>query len=309
MLRPVTVGKPAMSRDVDLEEVTRAVAAALRNVERELEVFILKLTHGDPLISLDAPFASRRPVETVCDAYARIDYGMEDDVRSSVTCVGVVCASQSAMGQALRLNAAKAQLQATCAPLQKYRMRVRVRAPDGQEVVRMSTLVREVLRRIGRSHLNMVAAYRRVPVLGALPSRIAFTRTLTRRVRRATREALLERLALSDKPLAADDRARLLSTRDPEFAVVDPHAPNVRANIWYRSRDARNRDCVQVSAEVPILFGEGRRRELPEIVYPDAEEWARTADGPRRPRATKLEAQPFLRTLPVFRYRASPSLR
>ncbi len=300
-----------MSRSaaVDLEEATPLVASALREVERELEVFIQKLAHGNPLISLDAPFASHRPVETVCDVFARIDYGMEDDVGSSVNCVGVICASQSAVGQALRLNQAKARLQATCSPLQRYRMRVRVRAPDGQEVVRMSTLVRVVLSRIGRSHLNLLAAYRRVPVLGAQPSRIAFTRTLTRRVRRTTREALLERLALSDKPLAAADRERLLSTRDPEFAVVDPHAPNVRANIWYRARDARNRDCVQLSAEVPLLFGEGRRRELPEIVYPDAADWARTADGPRRPRATKLEDRPFLRTLPVFRYRASSAKR
>ena len=167
----------------------------------------------------------------------------------------------------------------------------------------MTSLVRVILRNIGRSHLNLLAAYRHIPILGTQPARIAFTRTLTRRVRRVTREALLERLQFSERPGAAEDRSRLRSAPDHHLALVDPHAPNVRANVWYRSRDSRNRDCVQISAEVPILYSTGRRRALPEIVYPDAADWARTADGPRRPRATKLEAEPFLRTLPVFRYR------
>jgi hypothetical protein len=289
---------------VDLESATQLVASALRELERELEAFVQTLAHSRALVSLAPPFATERPMETVCNAYATIDYDMEDEAHSSISCVGVACSSQSAVAQAERLNGAKARLQAVCAPLQKHRVRTRARDPDGTESVRMTSLVRVALRSIGRSHLNLLAAYRRIPVLGAQPSRIAFTRTLTRRVRRVTREALLERLEFSDKPGAAEDRQRLRSTLERHLALVDPHSPNVRANVWYHSRDARNRDCVQLSAEIPILYREGRRRELPEIVYPDAADWARTADGPRRPRATKLEAEPFLRTLPVFRYRA-----
>jgi hypothetical protein len=169
--------------------------------------------------------------------------------------------------------------------------------------------VRVILRNIGRSHLNLTAAYRRIPVLGAQPVRIAYTRTLTRRVRRLTREALLERLEFSDKPGAAEDRARLRSTADAHLALVDPHVPNVRANVWYQSRDARNRDCVQLSAELPLLYRSGRRPALPEIIFPDAADWARVADGPRRPRTTKLEPDPFLTTLPVYRYRPPPRRR
>ena len=288
---------------VDLEEATRAVATALRGFERELEAFIQKLAHSNALVSLDAPFASERPMEAVCNAFATIDYGMEDEVHSSVNCVGVVCSNQSTVAQAGRLNEAKARLQAVCSPLQKHRMRLRTHDGDGTERIRMTTVVRVILRTIGRSHLNLLAAYRRVPILGAQPVRIAFTRALTRRVRRVTRDALLERLEFSDKPGAAEDRQRLRSLTDRHLALVDPHAPNVRANVWYRSRDARNRDCVQISAELPILYREGRQRGLPEIAYPNAAGWARTAGGPRRPRATKLEAEAFLRTLPVFRYR------
>jgi hypothetical protein len=295
--------------DIDLEGATRSVTVALREFERELATFIQDLAHSDALVSLDARFTSSRPVEAVCSAFATIDYGIADDAHSTVTCVGVVCSNQSTVAQAVRLNEAKARLQMACAPLQMHRMRVRVHDAEGNESVRMTTLVRVILRNIGRSHLNLLAAYRRVPILGARPTRIAFTRTLTRRVRRVPREVLLKRLEFSDKPAAAEDRARLRAATDRQFALVDPHSPNIRANIWYHSRDAHNRDCVQISAELPILYREGRPRALPEIAYPDAADWARTADSPRRPRATKLEADPFLRTLPVFRYRTLPRRR
>jgi hypothetical protein len=305
------MGKARMPRTaaIELEQATRAVAAALREFERELDAFVQNLAHGKALVSLDAPFATNHPVETVCSAFATVDYDMEDEVHSSATCVGVVCASQATVDQAVRLNEAKERLRHTCAPLQKHRMRVRVRDADGNENVRMTSLVRVILRNIGRSHLNLLSAYRQVPVLGATPVRIAFTRTLTRRVRRVTRDALLERLEFSEKPGAAEDRQRLRASPDRHLALVDPHSPNVRANVWYHSRDARNRDRVQIGAELPILYREGRRRELPEIGYPDPADWARSADGPRRPRAAKLEAEPFLSTLPVFRYRPVPRRR
>jgi hypothetical protein len=293
----------------DLVSTTPVVAGALREFERELQAFVQALAHDDALISLDPSIPGARPLETVCNAFATIDYAMTDEVHASVSCVGVVCASAATVARGEQLNAAKERLQRVCAPLQKHRMRVRVREADGEEIVRMTTLVRVILRNIGRSHLNLLSAYRHVPILGAQPVRIAYTRTLTRRVQRVTREALLERLQFSEKPDAPSDRERLRSVPDSHLALVDPHVPNVRANIWYRSRDARNRDCVQVAAELPLVYRAGRRPALPEIVFPDAADWAREADGPRRPRATKLEAEPFLRTLPVFRYRVLPRRR
>lgn len=289
----------------DLSDTTAAITEALRELERELRVFVQALAQNDTLVSLDPRFATARPVETVCDAFTAIDYAVGDPLHSSVSCVGIVCTNQATVAQARQLNAAKAALQRICAPLQRHRMRVRAHDANGEEVVRMTSLVRVVLRNIGRAHLNLLAAYRRVPVLGARPARIAYTRTLTRRVRRQTRDALLERLRFSEKPGAAEDRERLRAISDAHLALVDPHIPNVRANVWYESRDAGRRDCVQISAELPIIYRGGRRPALPEVVYPEPTDWERGADAPRRPRATSLEPAAFLQTLPVFRYRAA----
>lgn len=62
----------------------------------------------------------------------------------------------------------------------------------------------------------------------------------------------------------------------------------------------RNRGRVQVSAELPLLHPLGRSKEIPDIKYPEAEEGASL---PARKRAGKLEPEPFLDTLPVYRYR------
>ena len=59
-------------------------------------------------------------------------------------------------------------------------------------------------------------------------------------------------------------------------------------------------DERKVSAELPLLYPLGRSKEIPEVKDPEAEEGARPE---ARQRIGKLEAKPFLETLPVFRYR------
>jgi hypothetical protein len=102
----------------------------------------------------------------------------------------------------------------------------------------------------------------------------------------------------------ATEWGRLLTRRRQQhgvhLALVKERYRNVRANVWFNGLDARNRSRVQVSAELPLLYPLGRSKDIPEIKYPQAEEAARPE---ARPRAGKLEDQPFLATLPVYRCR------
>ena len=81
------------------------------------------------------------------------------------------------------------------------------------------------------------------------------------------------------------------------------HYTNIRANVWFDGLDNRNRGRVMISAELPLLYPLGRSRELPEIRYPAAEEGTPLQ---ARPRTGKLEDQPFLDSLPVYRYQPTP---
>ena len=177
-----------------------------------------------------------------------------------------------------------------------------VKDGQGGRVVKSLPLVRVILRELQRSDLNLLAAYRKIPILTGRIERVAYTRARTRAVYRKTRAEILALLEASPRPLAADDRQRLqqLPARETHLALVKEHYTNIRANVWFHGLDSRNRGRVMVSAELPLLYPLGRTKAVPEIRYPDPEEGARTSV---QPRAGKLEPEPFLVTLPVFRYR------
>jgi hypothetical protein len=86
----------------------------------------------------------------------------------------------------------------------------------------------------------------------------------------------------------------------PFRALVKDHYQNMRANVLYSRLDARGRGRVQIAAELPIMFAQGRRPEPPKIKFPAA---ADLTGEPKRMRQSKLEASPYLQSLPVYRYR------
>jgi hypothetical protein len=62
------------------------------------------------------------------------------------------------------------------------------------------------------------------------------------------------------------------------------------------------RGRIQISAELPLIYATGRRTEEPEVHFPaDGEDLVK----PRRQRESKLDPEPLLRSLPVYRYSSS----
>lgn len=117
---------------------------------------------------------------------------------------------------------------------------------------------RAIFRSLQRSDLNLLAAYRRIPLLEHRPARIAFTRARTRSVYRKSRENLLDLLHRSERPAASADRPRVRACRDRWFGWVKERYENVRANVWYAALDTRGRGRVQIAAGLPIVFAPGR---------------------------------------------------
>jgi len=84
------------------------------------------------------------------------------------------------------------------------------------------------------------------------------------------------------------------------LALVRYRYQNIRANILYARLDPKGRGRIQISAELPLIYATGRRSEPPEVNYPANPEHL---GKPMRARASKLETEPLLRSLPVYRYR------
>jgi hypothetical protein len=285
---------------IDLETHKRNVARALGALDDALTRFVDALAHEPVWIRIDGARTERDARRRACEAFAATRYDMEDERNESPVCTGVIGASADLIARAERVNVLKGELKEICAPLQRQQMRVPLKGGEGGS--EKLALVRVVLRAIQHSDLNLLAAYRKIPILGAPPESVTFTRARTRAVYRKSVDEIFNLLATSESPIASADRARLaaLAPSETHLALVKDHYENIRANVRYRRLDARGRGRVQVAAELPLLYAQGRHPAEPAVSFPSAD----AADtAPRRERTSRIEPDPYLLALPVHRYR------
>jgi hypothetical protein len=283
---------------LDLTAKRLEVAASLKDLERRIAAFTEALAHAAILITLEGNSelsATRR----ACEAYAAIDYQTHDDAETSLVCLGVIGASAEILRKAQAANKAKEEFKALCAPL--HRVQVRIPVKGEKTPTAPISAMRVILRNIQRSDLNLLAAYRKIPILDAPPATVTYTRANTRSVYRKSVEEIADLLQILSSSAAIADREKLaaLDRRITHLALVKERYQNIRANVLYSRLDPKGRGRIQISAELPLIYATGRRTEPPEVRFP-AE--AGTEDKRQRIRESKLEAAPFLHALPVYRY-------
>lgn len=280
------------------ESERQQVSRVLKALEESLERLVDALAHLPAEVQVENAATERAGVRRVCEAYQSIDYAMNDEVNESVTCLGVVGVSSEVLKRAEAVNAAKAVFKDTCAPLQNARTRVPVKGSDETKAI---PVIRYLLRSIQRSDLNLLAAYRKIPVLAVAPASVTYTRARTRAVYRKTVAEIATMLDGREGLTALEDLERLSSLPKGEkhLALVRQHYENIRANVVYRGLDKRGRGRVQVSAELPLMYALGRHPEKPEVKFPGS---ASEDSEPKRVRKSKLQEKAFLQTLGVWRY-------
>jgi hypothetical protein len=303
----------------DLDTHRRNIATALQSLEKSLDRLVDALAHRPAWLAVDGATDDHAALRHVCEAYRKIDYDMEDEVNETLDCLGVVGVSSEVLARADQVNETKAELKRVCLPLSRLRTRVPRKAtkdaPGGEAMEKgkgegadteMIQTTRAVLRSLQRSDLNLTAAYRKIPILGAPPRMVTYVRASTRAVYRKTVAELETLLMAAEGPNASKDRARLaaLSPRETHLALVQEHYTNIRANVVYDRLDARGRGRVQVVAELPLLYAHGRHPKPPDVHFP-ATEPDPTGPTARRARQSRLEPVPYLQSLPVYRYAPS----
>ena len=278
-----------------------AVACALRDLERRLAQLMQALGHTATWCRVMDTEHSGDGLRQIIAAYGGIDLAMDSAVNVSPVCLGVLGVEAHVMQLVLAVNAAKEELKAVCAPLQRIRTRVPVPKQADGSTTRALPVVRVVLRMIQRSDLNLLAAYRRIPVLLDTPKRVVYTRARTRSVYRMPVAAVQALLENSDKPGAVDDRARLrlLSAHDTHLGLVRPYYENIRANVTYLNAMGGARNS-QIAAELPLIFVTDSSKPWPEVAFPDTRD--ATNVTPRKSRTARLDSVPYLASLPVYRY-------
>jgi hypothetical protein len=276
------------------------VLKSLTELEARLGDLTQALAHSEPQLILEPTDSTTIPaLQRVCTAFSTITYGVEDSPNQSVNCLAVVGAATSILKTAGAVNSVKARFRQVCTPLQK--LRVRVPLSDGSKNTESISALRFILRRVQRSDLNLMAAYRRIPTLEIRPSSVAFSRTLTRAVYRKSIAQIRLMLEGSSGPMASDDLALLsaLPRSEKYLALVRDYYENTRANVVYDGLDRRGRGRIQIAAEIPLLYPTRRASAVPAVRFPKSRE--RLSEKPRQ-RESKLHKEQFLVTLPVWRY-------
>jgi hypothetical protein len=286
---------------MDLTPHRQEIAHRLKALEAAISRLVDALSQGNfPAQLQDATTSSA--ARKICAAYSTIDYGMQDEVNESLVTLGIIGVNADTIKRAASVNTAKAKFKDACTPLQGIRFRIPVKGESSP--TRGIPAIRVILRNIQRSDLNLLAAYRKIPILDAPPATVSYTRANTRAVYRKTVEEIAQMLANLNSPAAAADRERLL-TLDPRvthLALVKKRYANTRANILYARLDPKGRGRIQISAELPLIYATGRRTEPAEVHFPTEQG---NGGNPRRIRESKLEAAPFLHALPVYRYNST----
>jgi hypothetical protein len=192
---------------MDLLRYRQQVARGLNAVEASLALLVNALAHSAVSIEAEPTADEESPIRRVCEAYSTINYRMDDEVGLSVVCLGVIGANAEILRLAEAVNRAKANFIVVCAPLQDIFTRIPVK--DETSPTRSVPLIRVILRNLQRSDLNLLAAYRNIPILGAPPASVTYTRANTRAVYRKSLEEIDELLQNREGPAATADRQRL----------------------------------------------------------------------------------------------------
>jgi hypothetical protein len=284
---------------MDLAPHQQSIAKALSTLDGHLTRLVNALAHTASRVCVEGAANERQALRRVCEAYAAISYQMDDEPNATVNCLGTVGVSSDILRRAQAVNEAKEALRTLCVPLQHVRKRVPVKGTDGP--TKAIPLIRVILRSLQRSDLNLLAAYRKIPILTAPPQSVTYTRAHTRAVYRKRIDEIETLLAPLEGPTAGADRSRLatLPRSEQYLALARGRYENIRANIVYARLDPKGRGRVQRSAELPLMYPLGRS-EAPQVHFPVPV--TETPDSKERIRQSKLEPEPFLRSLPVYRY-------
>ena len=181
--------------------------------------------HGrDPAVAREA--AARTAAAT---AIQQLHFHDDQDPVRVVRFVGAVAVDAWTLDHARELNLAKTDFSKA---IQQYRRASTHRIGDSRKV-------RELLVRFGEARLNLVQAYRHVPVLDVAPTSIGFTWILK---------------ATQVSPIDDPDSASYAtpSPDAPGYIAVSRVAPHMRANVVWLRDGPRRAACIH--APLPILY-------------------------------------------------------
>ncbi|WP_136246837.1 DNA replication terminus site-binding protein [Halomonas borealis] len=235
---------------------------------------------------------------------ALLDFWYQDgqDGRSTRSHVGLIAATPEVMAQAQQVNATKHRLAGL---LSQIREQAPALIPEAKAVLPFRhPELHTHLRGSGLARLHLKQCWRAIPVAPAPVARVRLAwYSSGRSIKRlSVREAEQKLLALdTEAPHVRIQLRQLAGLPDGEpLAQVQPQAPLMRANLFFREplEDGQRRRAMNVALPLFVPADDGRLPDhnLPPLRPPQSRTRARRRDE-------RLEQEPLLPSLRVYRYR------
>lgn len=226
----------------------------------------------------------------------------EQDGRETRNYVGLIAADETLIRAVTRANAAKNAF-SDC--LQAIKQQAPALLSDSRSrLPRRHPQVEAVLERHGLARLHLKQCWRHLPVAESPVARVRFAwYSSGRSIKRlSVRDAEKKLLALDSEAAHVRIQLRQLAgIPDTEpLAQVQPQAPLMRANLFFTEplEDGHTRRALNAAMPIFIPSEDGRlpHTNLPPLTPPEKRTRARRRDE-------KLESEPFLPSLRIYRYR------
>lgn len=233
--------------------------------------------------------------------YRTLWYEEACDGRETLTCPGIVGASEGTLLAAIECNTAKDHFKSAVLAI-RVLGRVESQAAMTDLHQRQENLAL-AMRRMGAARLNLKEAYRHIPLLDRRPLKIGFTWSKQGRVIQRTSLATARRLLEQrvETPQILLERQRLEQIGEEEtLARVRSVCPHLRANLVFANDEGLGVRRRLMQAPLPILVPLQPGQPLPEFVpvapEPPPVQRLRRAD-------VRIEDEPILPSIRLHRYR------
>lgn len=234
--------------------------------------------------------------------YHTLWYEDGQDGRETLTCPGIIGASEATLSAARVCNVVKNNFKEAVLSLKALS-----KADTNSLMMDLQRRNEEVaisMKRIGAARLNLKQAYRRIPVLDRRPQKIGFTwsrqgRTI-QRTSVAEARRLLERRSDSQQLRMELQRLAQIS-EDEVLARIRGVCPHLRANLVFENPDGTDGAARRlIQAPLPILVPLKPGQSLPDFV-PIAPQPSGSLRLQRSD--VRIEEEPFLPSIRIHRYR------
>ncbi|MBT4963346.1 MAG: DNA replication terminus site-binding family protein [Francisellaceae bacterium] len=157
------------------------------------------------------------------------------------------------------------------------------------------------LSKIGLSRLHLKQCYRQIPTLTKMPKKISWTWANTKAITKISKQQALDLMTKKSKSPEINFQLNKLHNHpnDQDLAIVQTLSPHLRANLIIPD-DGDNIFRKMIKGAMPICFPHEPDR-IPQI-NPPKEKQGHNPDRITRS-DVKLESEPFLPAIRVFRYK------